>query len=58
MARSGVSSEQAFDILRRASQRTNTELRDLAADIVARAGCRAGGPTAVSSGAHRADESA
>jgi hypothetical protein len=37
MARSGVSAEQAFDILRRASQRTNIKLRDLAADIVANA---------------------
>jgi AmiR/NasT family two-component response regulator len=37
MARSGVGSEEAFDILRRASQRTNVKLRDLAADIVTRA---------------------
>jgi AmiR/NasT family two-component response regulator len=36
MAESGVSADEAFDILRRASQRTNIKLRDLAVDIVTR----------------------
>lgn len=35
MARQGISSDDAFDILRRASQRTNRKLRDVAAEIVA-----------------------
>jgi hypothetical protein len=60
MARSGVSSEEAFDILRRASQRTNVKLRDLAADIVIKAKSeRPGGPSmSVSRGIRRSDESA
>jgi hypothetical protein len=37
MAQAGCHSEEAFDILRRASQRTNIKVRDLAADIVDRA---------------------
>lgn len=37
MARESVSSDQAFDILRRASQRENRKLREIAAEIVARA---------------------
>jgi hypothetical protein len=36
MAQSGCQPEEAFDILRRASQRTNVKVRDLAADIVRR----------------------
>lgn len=35
MARQGITAEDAFDILRRASQRTNRKLRDIATDIVA-----------------------
>jgi ANTAR domain-containing protein len=37
MARQGWSEDQAFDALRRASQRENVKVRDLAASIVARA---------------------
>jgi GAF domain-containing protein len=37
MAREGCSPEEAFQILVRASQRTNAKLRDIATDIVARA---------------------
>lgn len=37
MAQYGWSEEQAFDVLRRASQRENTKVRDLAVRIVARA---------------------
>jgi hypothetical protein len=37
MAQAGCHPEEAFDILRRASQRTNFKVRDLAADIVERA---------------------
>jgi AmiR/NasT family two-component response regulator len=33
MARSHVTEEEAFDMLRRASQRMNAKLRDVAADI-------------------------
>ena len=36
MARQGCAEDQAFDALRRASQRENVKLRDLAASIVAR----------------------
>ena len=36
IAQDGVSSEEAFDILRRASQRSNRKVYDLAAEIVAR----------------------
>jgi hypothetical protein len=36
MARHHCSEDQAFDVLRRASQRENVKLRDLAASIVAR----------------------
>jgi hypothetical protein len=36
MAQSGWSEDQAFEALRRASQRENLKLRDLAAQIVAR----------------------
>jgi AmiR/NasT family two-component response regulator len=35
MAREGCGSEKAFDILRRASQRTNRKLREIAEEIVA-----------------------
>lgn len=38
MATSGVDADAAFQVLRQASQRTNRKLRDLAADIVRRAG--------------------
>ena len=34
MARQGVSGDQAFDVLRRASQRTNRKLRDVATDVI------------------------
>jgi hypothetical protein len=37
MAQYGWSEDQAFDVLRRASQRENIKVRDLAASIVARA---------------------
>jgi hypothetical protein len=37
MARGGCRPDEAFDILRRASQRMNIKVRDLAADIVRRA---------------------
>jgi hypothetical protein len=56
MARSGVSSDEAFDILRRASQRTNVKLRDLAADIVTRAGRPGGFPRPASPGSPRSGE--
>jgi hypothetical protein len=36
MAREGVSPEEAFDILRRASQRANVKLRTIAGDVVER----------------------
>jgi GAF domain-containing protein len=35
MARENIGEDDAFDIMRRASQRTNRKLRDIAADIVA-----------------------
>jgi ANTAR domain-containing protein len=37
MAQTGCGPEQAFDMLRRASQRSNVKVRDLATDIVDRA---------------------
>jgi GAF domain-containing protein len=37
IARQGCDSDQAFDILRRASQRLNRKLRDIALDLVANA---------------------
>ena len=37
MAQTGCTAEQAFDMLRRASQRSNIKVRDLADDIVGRA---------------------
>ena len=37
MAQTGCGPEQAFDMLRRASQRANVKVRDLACDIVGRA---------------------
>jgi len=51
MAQAGCEPDEAFDILRRASQRTNVKVRDLAAEIVRRASQggarpRAGGPRA------------
>jgi GAF domain-containing protein len=41
--RSGVDADGAFDVLKRASQRSNRKLRDIAAEIVARAGTAKGG---------------
>lgn len=38
MARQNIDADAAFDILRRASQRSNRKLRDIAAEILARAG--------------------
>ncbi len=38
MARQGIGADDAFDILRRASQRTNRKLRDIAAELVAGVG--------------------
>jgi GAF domain-containing protein len=38
MARSNITAEEAFDVLRRASQRTNRKLHDIAADVVTHAG--------------------
>jgi uncharacterized membrane protein YgcG len=38
MAREGVSADQAFDMLRRASQRLNVKLRDVATQMVQSAG--------------------
>ncbi len=35
MARQGISADEAFDLLRRASQRSNVKLRDVAAQVVA-----------------------
>lgn len=40
MATEGISADEAFDILCRASQRTNVKLRDIAAQIVAASGER------------------
>jgi len=34
MAREGITADQAFDILRRASQRTGRKLREVAAELV------------------------
>ena len=42
MAREGVTADEAFDVLRRASQRQNRKLRDIAVEIVQRAVDRAG----------------
>lgn len=38
MARRGVDADEAFDLLRRASQRSGRKLRDVAAEVVARYG--------------------
>lgn len=38
MAREGITAEEAFDMLRRASQRLNVKLRDIASGIVERSG--------------------
>jgi len=45
MEREGIPADQAFDILRRASQRLNVKLRDLARQIVAGSGTGNGSPT-------------
>ena len=42
MAQTGCTAEQAFDMLRRASQRANVKVRDLAREIVCRAAASAG----------------
>lgn len=42
MAREGITADQAFDMLRRASQRLNVKLRDVAGGIVERSGAPAG----------------
>ena len=36
MAREGLDADEAFDVLRRASQRTNRKLRDVASDLITR----------------------
>ncbi len=46
MAREGVDADEAFDMLRRASQRLNIKLRDVAGDMVDSA--RSGGPAPAS----------
>jgi AmiR/NasT family two-component response regulator len=43
MARQEINEAEAFDVLRRASQRTNRKLRDIAADIVR--SVQGGGPS-------------
>jgi hypothetical protein len=43
MAQTGCTAEQAFDMLRRASQRANVKVRDLASEIVHRAAISARG---------------
>ena len=40
MERQGCSADEAFDILRRGSQRENRKLRDVAIDIIAASGRR------------------
>ena len=44
MAREGVSADQAFDMMRRASQRLNVKLRIVAGDIVGGAASPPGSP--------------
>jgi hypothetical protein len=39
MAQNGCGPEEAFDLLRRASQRTNVKVRELAAQIVEHVAC-------------------
>jgi AmiR/NasT family two-component response regulator len=46
MAREGCSADQAFDMLRRASQRLNQKLRDVAEQIVESPASPRGGPAA------------
>jgi hypothetical protein len=43
MARTGCGAEEAFDLLRKTSQRSNIRVRDLASQIVSRAAMRAEG---------------
>jgi transcriptional regulator with GAF, ATPase, and Fis domain len=43
MAREGITADQAFDMLRRASQRLNVKLRDVAGSIIDRSAAPAGG---------------
>jgi hypothetical protein len=62
IARQGCSDEQAFDILRRASQRLNRKLRDVAADLVSQVQAhdapRGQVPSATASSAKPLDEMA
>jgi GAF domain-containing protein len=44
MARQNVSANEAFDILRRESQKRSRKLRDIAAEVVSRLGCPPGPP--------------
>lgn len=46
MAREGINADEAFDMLRRASQRLNVKLRDVAAGIVSRPGAPPGSTAA------------
>jgi AmiR/NasT family two-component response regulator len=43
MAQTGCTADQAFDMLRKASQRSNVRVRDLATEIVTRSANGAGG---------------
>ena len=38
MARQGITADEAFDILRRASQHSGRKLRDIASEVVSRRG--------------------
>lgn len=49
MAQSGCGEAEAFDMLRRASQRSNVPVRELAARIVAQTAARTSGRAAVPS---------
>jgi hypothetical protein len=42
MAREGVDAQEAFDMLRRASQRLNVKLRDVASGVIDRSGAAPG----------------
>jgi len=54
MAQTGCGPEQAFNMLRRASQRSNVKVRDLATEIVCRA--EAGAQNGARSGGRRAQK--
>lgn len=49
MARQSITADAAFEILARASQRSNRKLRDVAADLVANCGCHQPNPPSRSS---------